>query len=63
MYTYNAFMDWLTPMEQLHILPSQCRHIEHMHKGVFVKKTFFDKITAMRKQKKYEYVHKVLVKG
>ena len=35
-------------MEQFDTLPLQCRHIEHMHEGVFVKIFFFDKMTAMR---------------
>ena len=35
-------------MEQFDTLPIQCRHIEHMHEGVWFKKYIFDKMTAMR---------------
>ena len=36
-------------MEQFDTLPIQCRHIEHMHEGVWLKKKkFFDKMTAVR---------------
>ena len=36
-------------MEHFDTLPIQCRHIEHMHEGVyFRKKYFFDKMTAVR---------------
>ena len=36
-------------MEQLDTLSIQCRHIEHMHEGVwFRKKNVFDKMTAVR---------------
>ena len=35
-------------MEQFDTLPIQYRHIEHMHDGVWLKKNFFDKITAVR---------------
>ena len=36
-------------MVQFDTLRIQCRHIEHMHEGVyFRKKYFFDKMTAMR---------------
>ena len=35
-------------MEQLDTLPIQYRHIEHMNEGVWLKKKFFDKMTAMR---------------
>ena len=35
-------------MEQFDTLLIQCRHIEHMHEGVWLKKNFFDKVTAMR---------------
>ena len=35
-------------IEQFDTLPIQCRHIEHMHEGVWFKKIFFDKMTAMR---------------
>ena len=35
-------------MEQFDTLPIQCRHIEHMHEGVWVRKIIFDKITAVR---------------
>ena len=35
-------------MEQFDILPIQCRHIEHMHEGVWFRKNNFDKMTAVR---------------
>ena len=36
-------------MEQFDTIAIQCRHIEHMHEGVwFRKKFFFDKTTAVR---------------
>ena len=35
-------------MEQFDTLPIQCRHIEHMHKGVWSRKIIFDKMTAVR---------------
>ena len=35
-------------MEQFDTLSIQCRHIEHMHEGVWFTKNNFDKMTAMR---------------
>ena len=35
-------------MELFDALPSQCKHIEHMHDGVWLKKTSFEEMTAMR---------------
>ena len=35
-------------LEQFDSLPSQCRHIEHMHEVVWFKQMLLDKITAMR---------------
>ena len=35
-------------MDQFDTLPIQYRHIEHMHEGVWLKQTIFDKMTAMR---------------
>ena len=35
-------------MEQFDTLPIQCRHIEHMHEGVWSEKIIFDKMTAVR---------------
>ena len=35
-------------MEQFDTLPIQCRHIEHMHEGVWFRKNIFDKMTAVR---------------
>ena len=35
-------------VEQLDTLSIQCRHIEHMHEGVWVRKIIFDKMTAVR---------------
>ena len=35
-------------MEQFDALPLQCRHIEHMHEGVWFGKIIFDKMTSMR---------------
>ena len=29
-------------------LPIQCRHIEHIHEGVWFRKIIFDKMTAVR---------------
>ena len=34
-------------MEQFDTLPLQCRHIEHMHEGVWFD-FFFDKMTAVK---------------
>ena len=34
-------------MEQFDIMPIQCRHTEHMHEGVWLKKKI-DKKTAVR---------------
>ena len=36
-------------MEQSDTLQIQCRHIEHMHEGVWFTKRYFDKMTAVRK--------------
>ena len=54
-YILNAPCTWvyqLLPqllMEQFDTFPIQCRHIEHMHEGVWLrKKYFFDKMTAVR---------------
>ena len=33
-------------MEQFDTFPIQCRHIEHMHEGVWFRNYFFDKMTA-----------------
>ena len=49
--TVHTRADQLIPqllMEQCDTLPIQCRHIEHMHEGVWFKKTIIDKMTAMR---------------
>ena len=35
-------------MEQFDSFTIQCRHIEHMHEGVWFRKNNFDKITAVR---------------
>ena len=46
-----SWADELLPqllMEQFDTLPIQCRHIEHMHKGVWFRKNNFDKMTAVR---------------
>ena len=48
-----SWADQLLPqllMEQCDMLPIQCRHIEHMHEGVWLKKIIFDKMTYMRTQ-------------
>ena len=48
----HTWADQLLPqllMEQFDTFPIQCRHIEHMHEGVwFRKKIIFNKITAVR---------------
>ena len=48
----RAFMGRSSPttalMEQFDLLPIRCRHIEHMHEGVWIEKMNLDKITAMR---------------
>ena len=47
-----SWSDQLLPqllMDQFDMLPKQCRHIEHLHDGVwFGKKINFDKMTSMR---------------
>ena len=35
-------------MEQFDTFPIRCRHIEHMHEGVWFRKNIFDKMTAVR---------------
>ena len=35
-------------MEHFDTLPTQCRHIEHMHEEVWFRKNNFDKMTAVR---------------
>ena len=35
-------------MEQFYTIPIQCRHIEHMHEGVWFRKNNFDKMTTVR---------------
>ena len=35
-------------MEQFDTIPIQCRHIEHTHEGVWLRKNIFDKMTAVR---------------
>ena len=35
-------------MEQFDTFPIHCRHIEHMHEGVWFRKVIFDKMTAVR---------------
>ena len=47
----HTLVDQLVPqllMEQFDTLLIQCRHIEHMHGGVWFKNYFFYKVTAMR---------------
>ena len=48
----HTWADQLLPqllMEQFNTIHIQCRHIEHMHEGVwFRKKIIFDKMTAVR---------------
>ena len=47
-----SWSDQLLPqllMDQFDMSPKQCRHIEHLHDGVwFGKKINFDKMTSMR---------------
>ena len=46
-----SWADQLLPQfsrEQFDTLRIQCRHIEHMHEGVWLKNFFFDKMTAVR---------------
>ena len=43
----NQFLPQLL-MGQLDTFPIQCRHIEHIHEGVWFRKFFFDKMTAVR---------------
>ena len=46
-----SWADQLLPqllMEQYDTLPIHCRHIEHMHEGVWFRKNIFDKMTAVR---------------
>ena len=35
-------------IEHFDTLPTQCRHIEHMHEGVWFAKNISDKMAAMR---------------
>ena len=35
-------------IQQFDTLSSQCRHMEHMHEGVWLKKLNFDKMIAMK---------------
>ena len=35
-------------VQQFDTFPIQCRHIEHMHEGVWLKKIVFDKMAAVR---------------
>ena len=35
-------------MEQFDTIPIQCRHNKHMHEGVWFRKIFFDKMTAVK---------------
>ena len=35
-------------IEQFDAFPIQCRHIEHMHQGVWFRKIFFYKMTAVK---------------
>ena len=47
----HNWADQLRPqllMEQFDTLPLQCRHIEHMHEGVWFQNRFCNKMTAMR---------------
>ena len=34
-------------IERFDTLPTQCRHIEHMHEGVWFQKSIIDKMAAM----------------
>ena len=46
-----SWADQLLPqllIEQFDTLPIQCRHIEHMHEGVWFTNNNFDKMTAVR---------------
>ena len=47
----HAWADQLLPqilMKQLDTLPTQSRHIEHMHEELWLKKNIIDKMTNMR---------------
>ena len=60
LFPYMAFIyAWIVPlwadqlllqllMEQFDTLLIQCRHIEHMHEGVWFTKNIFYKMTAVR---------------
>ena len=41
-------------MEQFDTLPIQCRHIEHMHEGVWFTKNNFDKILPQLLMKQFD---------
>ena len=43
-------------MEQFDTLHIQYRHIVHMHEGVWLKKIFFDKMTAVRIRQLFPYM-------
>ena len=45
-------------MEQVETLPVQCRHIEHMHGGVWFKEIISNKMTAIRTLIKLLYMHR-----
>ena len=47
----HTWADQIPPqllMEQFDTFPFQCRHIEHMHEGVWFRKKKIDKITSVR---------------
>ena len=43
-------------MEQFDTLPIQCRHIEHMHEGVWFTINNFDKMTTVRLRQLFPYM-------
>ena len=54
-----SWADQLLPqllMEQFETLPIQCRHIEHMHEGVWFTKNNFDKMTTGELRQLFPYM-------
>ena len=52
----HTWADQLLPqllMEQFDTFSIHCRHIEHMHEGVWIKKIIFDKMTAVRELRQF----------
>ena len=71
LYMHTSWADQLLPqllMEQFETLPIQCRHIEHMHEGVWFRKNNFRQNDSCENLRQFSlirllYMHRWCVHG